>query len=118
MTSQADIRTEGTLIWAAPDPAVNRTIVQTAASEFRFAVRFCRYAELFELLRNERCNLLVIEFGFDSHPGMSLLKEVTQRLPRLTTLAASNDTSVTMIRAVLELGASDFLSLPLNSQDL
>jgi len=59
-----------------------------------------------------------IEFGFDAHPGLTLLKNVSERMPRLTSVVASNDASVSMIRTVLEAGAADFLSLPLNPQEL
>jgi len=106
------------LIWAAPGPSANRQLVETAARELTLTVRFCTYKELLDLLHTERCHVACIEFGFDAHPGLTLLKNVVERMPRLTTVVASNDTSVSMIRAVLEAGAADFLSLPLNPQEL
>jgi len=106
------------LIWAAPGPSANRQLVETAARELALTVRFCTYKELLDLLHTERCHVACIEFGFDAHPGLTLLKNVVERMPRLTTVVASNDTSVSMIRAVLEAGAADFLSLPLNPQEL
>ena len=113
-----DMNTEGILLWAAPGPSASRELVQTAANELRLAVRFCTYKEILDLLRTERCQVACIEFGFDAHPGLTLLKSIVERMPRLTTLVASNDTSVAMIRAVLEAGAADFISLPLNPQEL
>ena len=106
------------LIWAAPGPSANRQLVETAARELTLTVRFCTYKELLDLLHAERCHVACIELGFDAHPGLTLLKNVVERMPRLTTVVASNDTSVSMIRAVLEAGAADFLSLPLNPQEL
>ena len=106
------------LIWAAPGPSANRQLVETAARELTLTVRFCTYKELLDLLHTERCHVACIEFGFDAHPGLTLLKNVVERMPRLTTVVASNDTSVSMIRAVLEAGAADFLSLPLTPQEL
>ena len=106
------------LIWAAPGPSANRQLVETAARELTLTVRFCTYKELLDLLHTERCHVACIELGFDAHPGLTLLKNVVERMPRLTTVVASNDTSVSMIRAVLEAGAADFLSLPLNPQEL
>ncbi len=106
------------LIWAAPGPSANRQLVETAARELTLTVRFCTYKELLDLLHTERCHVACIELGFDAHPGLTLLKSVVERMPRLTTVVASNDTSVSMIRAVLEAGAADFLSLPLNPQEL
>ena len=110
--------TEGMLIWAAPGPSASRQLVETAARELRLAVRFCTYKELLDLLHSERCHVACIEFGFDAHPGLTLLKNVSERMPRLTSVVASNDASVSMIRTVLEAGAADFLSLPLNPQEL
>ncbi|TMB09257.1 MAG: MinD/ParA family protein, partial [Deltaproteobacteria bacterium] len=106
------------LIWAAPGPSTSRQLVETAARELKLAVRFCTYKELLDLLHTERCHVACIELGFDAHPGLTLLKSVVERMPRLTTVVASNDTSVSMIRAVLEAGAADFLSLPLTPQEL
>ena len=106
------------LIWAAPGPSANRQLVETAARELTLTVRFCTYKELLDLLHTERCHVACIEFGFDAHPGLTLLKNVFERMPRLTSVVASNDASVSMIRAVLEAGAADFLSLPLNPQEL
>ena len=113
-----ETNTEGTLLWAAPGPSASRQLVETAARELRLAVRFCAFKELLDLLRTERCHVACIEFGFDAHPGLTLLKNVVERMPRLTAVVASNDTSVSMIRAVLEAGAADFLSLPLTPQEL
>src|SRR5205823_655682 len=110
--------TEGMLIWAAPGPSASRQLVETAARELKLAVRFCTYKELLDLLHTERCHVACIELGFDAHPGLTLLTSVVERMPRLTTVVASNDTSVSMIRAVLEAGAADFLSLPLPPQEL
>src|SRR2546430_17693103 len=103
---------EGTLLWAAPGPSASRQLVETAARELRLAVRFCAFKELLDLLRTERCHVACIEFGFDAHPGLTLLKTVSERMPRLTTVVASNDASVTMIRTVLEAGAPALLSPP------
>src|SRR5262249_3409594 len=113
-----EMNTEGILIWAAPAPSGSRELVETAARELKLAVRFCTYKELLDLLRSDRCHAPSIGFGPARHPGLTLLKPVVERMPRLTTLVASNDTSVAMIRAVLEAGAADFLSLPLNPQEL
>src|SRR2546430_5801382 len=110
--------TEGMLIWAAPGPSASRQLVETAARELRLAVRFCTYKELLDLLHTERCHVACIEFGFDAHPGLTLLKNVSERMPRLTSVVASNDASVTMIRTVLEAGAAGFLPPPLHPPEL
>jgi DNA-binding NarL/FixJ family response regulator len=99
---------EGTLVWAAQGPSANQAVVEAAARDLDLGVRFSTHAELLERLRNERCNVVCIEFGYDAHPGLALLKQVVERMPRLTIVVASNDASVAMIRAVLEAGAADF----------
>src|SRR5207247_10628274 len=98
-------------------PARHRR-VEPASRQPRLAVRFCTDTELLALLDTERCHAACLEFGFDAHPGLPLLKNVSERMPRLTSVVASNDASVSMIRTVLEAGAADFLSLPLNPQEL
>jgi len=112
-----EMDTDGTLIWAASGPSASRPIVETAAREFNLAVHFCTYEELLDQLRTKRCQVACIEIGFDAHAGLALLKSVAERMPRLTTVVASSDASVSMIRSVLEAGAADFLSLPLNPQE-
>src|SRR5436190_23779341 len=100
------------LIWAAPGPSASRQLVETAARELKLAVLFCTYKELLDLLHTERCHVACIELGFDAHPGLTLLTSVGERMPRLTTVVGSNDTSVSIILVVLEASAADFLSLP------
>src|SRR2546430_3328892 len=109
---------EGTLLWAAPGPSASRQLVETAARELRLAVRFCAFKELLDLLRTERCHVACIEFGFDAHPGLTLLKDVVEQTPGRTAVVASSDPSVSRTRAVLEGAAADFLPLPLNPQEL
>jgi pilus assembly protein CpaE len=109
---------DATLVWSAPDPTGNRPVVESAAREFNLGVRFCSHRELFDVLRGTRCSALVIEFGPDPRPGVQLLKQVTEHMPRLMTLAASDDVSLPVMRAMIEAGAADILSLPLNPQEL
>jgi pilus assembly protein CpaE len=113
-----EMSAEGVLVWAAPEASACREIVGPAARELKLGVRFCTHRELFERLHAERASVVCLEFGYDPHPGLALLKQVVERMPRLTTLVASSDTSVAMIRSVLEAGAADFLTLPLNPQEL
>jgi len=113
-----EMSAEGVLVWAAPEASACREIVGPAARELKLGVRFCTHREVFERLHAERASVVCIEFGYDPHPGLALLKQVVERMPRLTTLVASSDTSVAMIRSVLEAGAADFLTLPLNPQEL
>ena len=59
-----------------------------------------------------------IELGADAEAAVALIKRLHDRLPTLTIFAASDDPGVSVLRAVLEAGASDVLSLPLGRQEL
>ena len=109
---------EGMLLWAGDEAGIDRELVEATAREFNLTVRFCPYAVLLNLDRTERFEFVAIEL--DSSPGdaLGLLRGLHEQNPRLPLFAASADTSVRTIRAAIEAGASDFLSLPLNLQEL
>ena len=106
------------LLWVGPSTRESRELVENTAREFKLTVRFGTYAELFELLRAEPSDLIGIEFGDTGAEGLALLRELHKRIPGVTTLAVSSDSSVAAIRGALQAGASDFLSLPLHAQEL
>src|SRR5207244_1665508 len=109
---------EGTLLWVTPGACEGRALLEATARQCRLAMRFCRYRELFEQLDAGRCDLVGIEFDTDPGPALALLRDLCKRMPRVTAFAASRDTGVPMIRAAIEAGASDLLSLPLDPQEL
>jgi len=107
----------GTLLWAA-DADTSRESIQAAALQFGINAYFCTLAEVQARVRASRCDLVGIELGMEPRAGLATLKEVHERLPRLAIIAAAQDSSMAIIRAALESGASDFLSLPLAPQEL
>ena len=112
---------EGTLLWARPDGAAGPgsvELLRAAVREFKLGVHCCTYGELPELIRTRRCELVGIELGADAEAAVALIKRLHDRLPTLTIFAASDDPGVSVLRAVLEAGASDVLSLPLGRQEL
>src|SRR5438093_8419084 len=112
---------EGTLLWARPDGATGPGSVEplrVAVREFKLAVHACTYGELPELVRVRRCELVGIELGEDAEAGVALVKRLHERLPALNIFAVSDDPSVSLLRTLLEAGASAVLSLPLSSQEL
>jgi len=112
---------EGTLLWARPDGAAgpgSLELLRAAVREFKLGVHCCTYGELPELIRTRRCELVGIELGADAEAAVALIKRLHDRLPTLTIFAASDDPGVSVLRAVLEAGASDVLSLPLGRQEL
>jgi len=107
-----------TVVWAGWDPTVNHAVVESAVRQFDLAVRFCPHSDLLQVLPGEQCNLVVIEFGPDVRAGLELLKDVMKRMPRIMALVASSDVSLPVMRAAIEAGAADILSLPLNPLEL
>src|SRR5439155_456122 len=112
---------EGMLLWARPDGAAGPgsvELLRAAVRELKLGVHCCTYGELPELIRTRRCELVGIELDADAEPAVALIKRLHDRLPALTIFAASDDPSISLLRALLEAGASDVLSLPLGSQEL
>src|SRR5439155_9317979 len=107
---------EGTLLWARPDGAAgpgSLELLRAAVRELKLGVHCCTYAELPELIRTRRCELVGIELGADAEAAVTLVKRLHDRLPALTIFAASDDPSVSLLRALLDAGANDVLWLPL-----
>lgn len=106
------------LVWISDEGDANRTLVDAAAREFQMAARFCRAAEVLEVIRNTRVDLIGLEVSGDGRAALALLRELHERLPRVTILAAAADPSVAFIRSALDAGAADVLSLPLSQPEL
>src|SRR5216684_1956296 len=108
MPEIGETKRKGMLFWVCPDPASSRELIEATAREFDLAARFCDYGDLFDRVRTTPCELLGVEL--DANPGqaLTLIKDLHQRLPLMTIIAASGDGSDTMIRAALEAGARDF----------
>ena len=105
------------LLWVGEEGS-GRELVESAAKEFALEARFCRPAEVLEVIRAARVDVIGLELPAESRAGLALLRELHERLPRVTILAASADPSVSLIRAALDGGATDMLSLPLGRAEL
>jgi pilus assembly protein CpaE len=114
--SQQPTEREKTLLWVTDNPTHSRALIEDSAREFELVPSFCAYAELWS--RAERSDVVAIELDANRDDALGLLKGLHERLPRLVLLAVSADTSLSTLRAAIEAGATDFLSLPLNPQDL
>jgi pilus assembly protein CpaE len=109
---------EGNLLWVSPQPTNSREVVEAAAHALKLTVHFCAYEELFDQLRLAQYRIVAIEFGGKPVDSLALLKQLRTRAPRAVSFAACADSSVGLIRAALIAGANDFLSLPLQRQEL
>jgi pilus assembly protein CpaE len=105
-------------VWVTEDAAASRELLEGAGREFGMTPHFCRAAEVLEVIRSARVDLVGIELGVEPSAGLALLRELHERLPRVTMLAASADPSVTVLRAALDAGAVDVLSLPLGRGEI
>jgi pilus assembly protein CpaE len=105
------------LLWVGEDGS-GRELVESAAQEFALEARFCRPAEVLEVIRGLRVDVIGLELPAEPRAGLALLRELHERLPRVTILAAAADPGVSLIRSALDGGASDVLSLPLSRAEL
>lgn len=105
-------------LWVTEEAGPNRELVESTGREFGMTPRFCRTGEVLEVIRSARVDLVGVELAAEPRAGLALLRELHERLPRVTILAASADPSVTLIRAALDAGATDVLSLPLGRGEL
>lgn len=107
-----------TLLWVAARARADVEQVETAARELGIRVRTCTHQDVTDVVRVGRFNIVGLELGDDSQRGLGLLHDLAERLPQAAIFVASADSNVATMRAAMEAGASDFLTLPLNPLDL
>jgi pilus assembly protein CpaE len=114
MATDGEIR----LLWATLDDATSGEVVRTTAADLGIAVHTCTPNELADLVRPSRFDLVGLELAREPREGLALLRQLHERFPRTPLMAAVSDSGVATIRAALEAGASDVLSLPLTANEL
>ena len=107
-----------TLLWVAARARAEIEPVETAARELGIQVRTCTHQDVLDVVRQGRFDIVGLELGDDSQRGLALLGEIASRVPQAALFVASADSNVATMRAAMEAGAGDFLSLPLNAIDL
>jgi pilus assembly protein CpaE len=107
----------GTMVWATDDTGANGDLLQATAAELGLRVRFCAPREL-ATTADTRDQLIGLETGADPARALALVADLHGRLPRAAILLASPNGDLGFIRAALEAGASDVLSLPLQANEL
>ena len=108
---------EGTrLLWASAGTA-DRKLLDSAARAFELQLRICAPGELARLIRPTG-DFIGVELSDDPASGLAVIKELHARAPGASIIVASASEDVGMMRAVLQAGACDVLSLPLASHEL
>lgn len=105
------------LLWVTAAGAPDRGLLETAAGAFDLQVRFCSAAELSSLLRPAG-DTVGIELDRDPSGGLAAIRELHASAPGVVTIAASENVDVDLMRAAMQAGASDVLTLPLFPQEL
>jgi pilus assembly protein CpaE len=113
MATEADAR----LLWATQDET-SAELVSAAARELGLQAQICTPKELLDIVRPAKFQLVGIEIGSTPREGLALVRQLHDRFPRLTIIAGLADSSVATLRAALEAGASDIVSLPLSNQEV
>lgn len=110
--------TEGKILWATQDESGAGKLITAVAAELRLTAQVCTPREVFEVLRPAKFDLVGIEVGREPREGIALIRQIHDRFPRLTIIAALPESGVATLRAALEAGASDVISLPLTEHEL
>jgi pilus assembly protein CpaE len=108
---------KGTLLWVSRNVAAVRDEIEAAGREFQLAVGYCDRADLVDRVQHAGCTVIGIELADDPQPTLAFIRDVCGHLPGTTILAASSDRGIPTMRAALEAGAVDLLSLPLDRRE-
>jgi pilus assembly protein CpaE len=114
MSSENEIK----LLWATADEVESGGLILSVARELGLAAQICGPRELFEVIRPGRFDLVGVELSMEPREGLALIRQLHDRFPRLAIVAAVGQSGVATLRAALEAGASDIVSLPLSQQEI
>ena len=109
---------EDGFLWVSSAAASDQEILQATAREFELTLHLTTPEKLWETVRSHRFTVVGIDVGASPEQGITLLRQLREKMPALTVVAASRDTSTHLIRSALEAGAFDVLSLPLLASEL
>jgi pilus assembly protein CpaE len=109
---------EARLLWATLDEGRTGEVVSSACRDLGITAHLCAPREVLEVVRPARFELVGIELGMEPREGISLIRQLHDRFPRLTIVAGVAESSVATLRAALEAGAADVVTLPLSQLEL
>lgn len=120
MAGVTDTANRRHVLWVcAAQSGVDQAQMVASAAPFHIEVQFAEVAQAERLLRKEKW----LAVGVEVSPGnpadaVERIRRLHADHPSLSVLAASSDTSLEMMRAVLGAGVADFLALPIDPKEL
>jgi pilus assembly protein CpaE len=106
-----------TLLWVHDGGTTDSTQLQTVCRELGITPRVCGANEI-DASIDRSVSMIGLDLGDDSVAGIRRLQEIRERHPNIPIFVASALSNVSTMRAALQHGATDFLSLPMNPLDL
>jgi pilus assembly protein CpaE len=114
MASETDIK----LLWATNDQTGSSNLVLSIANDLGLTAQVCTLRDLFDVVRPARFDLVGVELGTEPREGLALIRQLHDRFPRLSIVAALGESGIATLRAALEAGAGDIIALPLTQQEV
>ena len=103
---------QGTLLWVGAAAGDGRKVVEASARDLGLVVRFCAAAEVLEAAAAASPDVIGVELPKGSGAGLSLVRQLAEAGDGAPTVVAAEDGSMAVMRAALEAGAADVVSLP------
>ncbi len=106
-----------TLLWVQDESTTDPHQIETVCRELGIEVKSSTSAGL-DAAIDRKVTMLGLDLGSDSVAGIRRLQQIRERHPGLPIFVASSESNVSTMRAALQHGATDFLTLPLDPLDL
>ena len=106
-------------ILVVDDHAANRELIREALTDFAYEINEAVTAsEALELLRRHKTDLIITDVRMPGLSGVELLKRLNKEYPDIVVILMSAFATVASAVEAMKLGAHDFLTQPLNIDQL
>lgn len=103
---------QGTLLWGDAGASDARKVVDASAREIGLAVQFCHADDILETAGAAKPDVIGLELRKAPGAGLPLLAQLADAVEGTAIVVATEDAGVAAMRAALEAGATDVVSLP------